>query len=657
MSGLARATFAAETDVTGHFSMIAGNAPQKCWGTTQRAPSAEPVEDRPLTFEQAESVLHGLARAFGTDGPELKHMAAPWPADRGEVDRPRSTRRSAEARYRLLVEQVPAVTFMAALDEGINELYVSPQIETLLGFTQKEWLEDPVLWYRQLHPDDRERWHTEFALTCLTGKHFRSEYRFLSRNGSVVWVHGEAQVIRDERGNPIYLQGIAFDITARKQAEQELQRSREFLEEEVSRRTAELGETNRALVAEITERARAEVAIRDQESRLRSIVESAVDGIILIDERGTIEAFNPAAERIFGYSAQEVLGRNVKMLMPSPYRDEHDSYLEAYVTTGVRKVIGIGRDALGLRKGGGTFPLELAVSETPTGEGRKFTGIVRDVTERRRVEDEVRKIHDELARAHVQAVEANRTKSTFLANMSHELRTPLNAIIGYSELLQELADRDGRPDALPDLAKINKAGKHLLTLINDILDISKIEAGRMDLCLETVVVSDLIGEIRATVEPLVAANGNSLEIVGADAPVSIYNDVTRLRQCLLNLLSNACKFTQKGAIRLVVKCETDGGRECIVFRVSDTGIGMTADQMGRLFQAFTQADASTTRRYGGTGLGLAITRKIALLMGGNVTVESAPGQGSTFTLLMPAVVRETASDWPQPRDHNQTLTG
>ena len=201
----------------------------------------------------------------------------------------------------------------------------------------------------------------------------------------------------------------------------------------------------------------------------------------MIDERGTIEAFNPAAERIFGYSFQEVFGRNVKMLMPGPYRDEHDSYLEAYVRTGVPKVIGIGRDALGLRKNGETFPLELAVSETPTGEGRKFTGIVRDVTERKRVEDEVRQINEEMARAHVQAVEANRTKSTFLANMSHELRTPLNAIIGYSELLQELAERDGRPDALPDLAKINKAGKHLLTLINDILDISKIEAGRMEL--------------------------------------------------------------------------------------------------------------------------------------------------------------------------------
>jgi signal transduction histidine kinase len=224
--------------------------------------------------------------------------------------------------------------------------------------------------------------------------------------------------------------------------------------------------------------------------------------------------------------------------------------------------------------------------------------------------------------------------------MSHELRTPLNAIIGYSELLQELAERDGRPDALPDLAKINKAGKHLLALINDILDISKIEAGRMELCLETVCVPYLMQEVRATVLPLVAANGNALEIETVHSPVSIYSDVTRLRQCLLNLLSNACKFTTNGAIRVVVERETCGGQECVVFRVHDTGIGMTAEQMGRLFRAFSQADPSTTRRYGGTGLGLAITRKIAQLMGGDVTVESEPERGSIFSLRVPVAASD-----------------
>ena len=325
--------------------MIARNASLQRAETTPVETSAGPIEDRRLTYEQAESVLLGLAHAFGPVGTEPKMSVTLQPANRDEAALLRPPRHSAEARYRLLVEQLPAVTFMAALDEGINELYVSPQIETLLGFTQKEWLEDPVLWYRQLHPEDRERWHTEFGLTCATGKSFCSEYRFLSRTGAVVWIHGEAQVIRDELGNPIYLQGIAFDITAQSRPSKSC-RSREFLEEEVLRRTAELAESNLALRNEIAERARAELALRDRESRLRSIVEGAVDGIILIDEQGTIEAFNPAAERIFGYSFHEVDGRNVKMLMPGPYREEHDSYLEAYVTTGVPKVIGIGRDRL-----------------------------------------------------------------------------------------------------------------------------------------------------------------------------------------------------------------------------------------------------------------------------------------------------------------------
>jgi signal transduction histidine kinase len=165
----------------------------------------------------------------------------------------------------------------------------------------------------------------------------------------------------------------------------------------------------------------------------------------------------------------------------------------------------------------------------------------------------------------------------------------------------------------------------------------------MDLALERLVVSDLIHDVRATVEPLVAANGNSLEIVGANVPMSICNDVTRLRQCLFNLLSNACKFTRNGTIRLVLERETGGVSDWIIFHVSDTGIGMTPDEMGKLFQPFTQADASTTRRYGGTGLGLAITRKIAQLMGGDVTVANTPGQGSTFTLRMPVAVEETAA--------------
>jgi signal transduction histidine kinase len=231
---------------------------------------------------------------------------------------------------------------------------------------------------------------------------------------------------------------------------------------------------------------------------------------------------------------------------------------------------------------------------------------------------------------------ADRTKSQFLANMSHELRTPLNAIIGYSEMLQEMARDDGLGDFIPDLQKITTAGKHLLELINDILDLSKIEAGKMTLSPETFDLPVLIQQVVATVHPLVQKNANTLEVSASANLGPMHADGTRLRQCLLNLLSNACKFTEKGTITLKADRQQHHGREWFVFRVSDTGIGMTPEQLQKLFSRFSQADASTTRKYGGTGLGLAITKGFCQMMGGDVTVESEIGKGSAFTIYLPA---------------------
>jgi signal transduction histidine kinase/DNA-binding response OmpR family regulator/ligand-binding sensor domain-containing protein/protocatechuate 3,4-dioxygenase beta subunit len=257
------------------------------------------------------------------------------------------------------------------------------------------------------------------------------------------------------------------------------------------------------------------------------------------------------------------------------------------------------------------------------------------------------------------AEEANKTKSQFLANMSHELRTPMNAIIGYSEMLQEEAEDLGQRGFIPDLQKIHGAGKHLLGLINDILDLSKVEAGKMTLFLEEFDVAKLVEEVGATVQPLVTRNGNALQ-VHCPADIGVMRaDVTKVRQTLFNLLSNASKFTEKGTITLRVSKEEgrmqnaetgQASRDvrsvlpssfCLLhFRVSDTGIGMTPEQLGKLFEVFSQADASTTRKYGGTGLGLAISRKFCRLMGGDLTAESEPGRGSTFTVTLPAEVSE-----------------
>jgi signal transduction histidine kinase/CheY-like chemotaxis protein len=242
---------------------------------------------------------------------------------------------------------------------------------------------------------------------------------------------------------------------------------------------------------------------------------------------------------------------------------------------------------------------------------------------------------------------ANRHKSEFLATMSHELRTPLNAIIGYSEmLLEEMADL-GEERFGADLQKIHVAGRHLLELINAVLDLSKIEAGKMELFLETFDVTALVQDLAAVMQPLAEKNGNRLDVTCAPGLGTMHADRTKLRQALLNLLSNACKFTERGTISLHASREAGQPGDRLVFEVRDTGIGMTRDQIDRLFQAFTQADASTARKYGGTGLGLVVSRRICRLMGGDVTVTSEPGAGSTFTVRLPALVAEVRSE-PTP---------
>jgi signal transduction histidine kinase len=244
------------------------------------------------------------------------------------------------------------------------------------------------------------------------------------------------------------------------------------------------------------------------------------------------------------------------------------------------------------------------------------------------------------------AEEAYRTKSAFLANLSHELRTPMNAIIGYSEMLIEEAADSNYDSAIPDLKKIHAAGKHLLGLINDLLDISELEAGKMTLYLEDALLPDLLDEIASTIRPLVAANHNTLVLEPAADLGILHADVTKVRQTLFNLLSNAAKFTHHGRITLAVTVSPRDGRDFVHFRVADTGIGMTEAQLARIFQAFVQADASTTRKYGCLGLGLALSQKFCQLMGGDIAVESRPGHGTVFTASIPLHVEDPAKSRP-----------
>jgi len=235
-----------------------------------------------------------------------------------------------------------------------------------------------------------------------------------------------------------------------------------------------------------------------------------------------------------------------------------------------------------------------------------------------------------------QLAEASQHKSQFLANMSHELRTPLNAIIGVSEMLRE--DAEALKQDTEPLDRVLGAGRHLLALINDILDLSKIEAGRMELHLETFSLLPVIKDVAKTIEPMAAKNANQVAVRCAAEIGTLHADQMRLRQALLNLMSNANKFTDHGTITIDARQRQEGSRDWVTIAVGDTGIGMTAEQMGKLFQEFSQADASTTRKYGGTGLGLAISKRFCQMMGGDITVESEPGCGSTFTIRLPRIV-------------------
>jgi PAS domain S-box-containing protein len=369
--------------------------------------------------------------------------------------------------------------------------------------------------------------------------------------------------------------------------------------------------------------------LNERRARIRAIMDSAADGIVTLDPQGAIDSLNAAALRMSGYDPRELIGSNFSRLLSGEGREWTLEDIERHLITAETILLGFRHEVHVHRKDGTTFPAELALAEARGDGTRHFTATLHDLTNRKQAEDE-------LLRAKESAEQANRAKSQFLANMSHELRTPLNVIINYAEMLMEEAEEREQPDFLPDLQKIHASGKHQLALINDILDMSKIEAGRIDLCPETFDLSAMISDVATTIRPVVEKNSNQFILDCGPDLGAMNSDLTRVRQCLFNMLSNAGKFTENGTVTLRVVREDRDGRPWLTFTVTDTGIGMTPEQVNKLFQAFVQADASTTRKYGGTGLGLAISLRLAQMMGGTIEVASAPGEGSTFILDLPA---------------------
>ncbi|MBT8133004.1 MAG: PAS domain S-box protein, partial [Gammaproteobacteria bacterium] len=365
-----------------------------------------------------------------------------------------------------------------------------------------------------------------------------------------------------------------------------------------------------------------ETDLVESQARNKAVIENAVDGIVSIDARGNVITFNPAAEIIFGYGSDEVTGQNVNMLMPQPYKREHDGYLYNYLETGKKKIIGIGREVEGLRKDGTTFPLELAISEVQLDDRKLFIGIIRDITERKKIEQ---------------------MKSEFVSTVSHELRTPLTSIRGALSLVLGKGSSELPPKLLRMLETANRNSERLTFLINDILDLEKINGGKLELHLEAVNLAELAK--RATEENEGYAHSHQVNLklsFEADPSTTVRVDEHRLLQVFANLISNAVKYSpQNDTVEIRITRSDDRVHVSVI----DHGPGISDEFRTRIFGRFAQADSSDTREKGGTGLGLTITKAIVEQLGGNIGFNSQPGEGSDFYFELSA--------WDQSVENNQ----
>jgi PAS domain S-box-containing protein len=552
---------------------------------------------------------------------------------------------AAQGQLAHLLTSSRVVIFSLEAKGEYQRTFISENVRDFIGYEPEEVLAEPDFWSTHVHPDDRdgvlERFPTLFDAGYLT-----QEYRFRLKDGSYRWVCSDLQLIYDEAGVPLEVVGSWSDINERKDAEEAL------------RGTAEVVQLLQVITSAANEAVTVEGALQIALDRVCAftgwpvghaytvneeaggVAEST--GLWHLDDAERFATFKKVTEdRSWGPSKAGLVRRVLSYGKPAWIIDVTKD--PSFVRAKTAKEIGV--------RAGFAFPV-LAGSEVhavleffsdkPAEPDEAVLELMAQVgtqlgraMERNRAEEQLRGAKEEAEAATV-------AKSQFLANMSHELRTPLNAIIGVSEMLQEDASASGQTDTIDPLQRIVRAGRELLYLINDILDLSKIEAGKLDLLLERFEIAKVIDESVATAQPVADRNGNLLNVQYDEDLGSMVADQTRVRQVILNLLSNACKFTRDGNVRIEATRESMNGLDWLLLSVSDTGIGMTEEQMARLFKEFSQADPSTTRKYGGTGLGLAISRRLCNHMGGDISVESTPGKGSIFSIRLP--VESGASD-------------
>ena len=402
------------------------------------------------------------------------------------------------------------------------------------------------------------------------------------------------------------------------------------------------------LLLTLRERNRVETSLRESEERTRSILEAAQDAFVSMDATGVVTGWNRQAEATFGWSRTEAVGQTVAAtIVPPELRDDHERGLRRFLETGERRLLDSRTEIEALHRDGRRFPVEVGVWAVRAGDGFSFNAFIRDISERKEAERE-------LAAAYEQAMQASRLKSEFVANMSHEIRTPMNGVIGMTELL---LGTDLTPEQRQYAETVRGSADALLTVINDILDFSKMEAGKLDL-------EEIEFDLRTAVEEVAEllarpAHEKGLELatlIHPDVPTIVSGDPGRLRQVLINLVGNAVKFTEKGEVVVRVSpAEETSDAVLVRLEVTDTGIGVKPADHGTLFEAFSQADASTTRRFGGTGLGLAISKQLVELMGGEIGVESEPGKGSRFWFT--ARLKKARESGPIATTTRATLAG
>ncbi|HWH76946.1 MAG TPA: ATP-binding protein, partial [Candidatus Binatus sp.] len=415
-----------------------------------------------------------------------------------------------------------------------------------------------------------------------------------------------------------------------------------IMTDKLAQKVEELEHTNHRLIEAAGQRKHAEKALRASEGRMRAVLNAAVDSIITLDAKGTIVELNPSAEVTFGYRREAMLGKRLADLMVGPRAlDKGFQGAQPLIPLDQPALLGRRIELTAVKAGGAKIPVEITLTRTAAHGSPMYTAFLRDLTEQK-ARDELRRRSEELEKQNRFILQANQLKSEFLANMSHELRTPLNAIIGFSQLMY-----DGRVGAVSEqhkefLGDILAGGKHLLQLINDVLDLSKIEAGAMDFTPEPVQLEDIVAETRSLLQGLAGNKQIQLQFDLDAALTGIVSDPRSLKQIIYNFVSNAIKFShQGGRVRVQLRAETP---ECFRIEVADSGIGIRDEDVGKLFKEFQQIDSGMSKQYQGTGLGLALTKRIAEGLGGRVGVTSVVGRGSTFYAVLPRVVKTGGKD-------------